>query len=57
MEVIEILKNIRSICGLARVCRDCKLDACFCNAPPDHWTDEEIENMAKTINSYEEEEK
>lgn len=57
MEAVEILKNIRNICGLARVCKDCKFDSCFCNAAPDHWSDEEIEDMAKIINSYEEEEK
>lgn len=56
METAEFLRKIKGICKKHETCKDCPLDFVFCGTPPEHWIDSEIEDMAKTINSYEEEE-
>lgn len=57
METAKFLRKIKGICKKYKTCTDCPLDGVFCEATPGHWSDSEIEDMAETINSYEEEEK
>ena len=56
MEAAEVLKKVKGICKKHETCEDCPFDNVLCVVNPEHWIDSEIEDMAKTINSYEEEE-
>lgn len=51
-----VLRQIRTICKEADSCLNCKFDNCICDSPPEHWTDKEIEEMADTLDDFEEEE-
>lgn len=55
METAEVLRKIKGICKKYKTCTDCPLDRVFCEATLEYWSDSEIEDMAKTIDSYEEE--
>lgn len=56
MEAAEFLRKVKGICKKYKTCQDCPLGSVCCFVNPEHWRDSEIEDMAKTINSYEEEE-
>lgn len=57
MQTVEVLKKIKAMCKKADGCSVCVLDRLFCNIVPDHWTDAEIEEMAKVIDNYKEDKK
>lgn len=57
METAEFLRKVKGTCKKHETCVGCPLGSVFCYTTPEHWSDSEIEDMAKTINSYEEEEK
>ena len=56
METAEILRKIKGTCTKQNTCRECPLDKAFCDIPPEHWTNKEIEDIANMLDNYEEEE-
>ena len=51
-----VLRRIKDFCTKQDTCRECPLDRMFCETSPEHWTNEEIEDMADLLDDYEEEE-
>ena len=56
MKTVEVLRRIKDICKRQDICRECPLDRLLCETTPEHWENVGIEDMADTINNYEEEE-
>ena len=56
METAEVLRKIKGTCTKQNTCRECPLDKAFCDIPPEHWTNKEIEDIANMLDNYEEEE-
>lgn len=59
METVEILKKIKEICAKYGKCQSCPFThlVMFCDTPPEYWEDDDIEEVANTIDNFKEEEK
>lgn len=51
-----VLRKVKDICTKQDTCRECPLDRMFCETTPEHWENTDIEEMADTLDDYEEEE-